>query len=82
MRVDNRKVENLVNWLDKQNHLRRITFQNSARNSPYERKVGAAQLGVTGKTDSTRYSVCSSDHDIAEFPTFKSLGIKERWDRV
>ena len=80
--VNNRRVENLVNWLDKQNHLRRITIQNSARNSPYERKVGAAQLGVTGKTDSTRCSLCSSDHDIAECPTFKSLGLKERRDGV
>lgn len=83
--VDDRKVEDLMKWLEHQTHLRRITFNNhgSSRPPTTPQPPGGSRRTVGSTTTVNTCAGCSSsEHCLAECPEFLQLDNNARWERV
>ena len=88
--VDNRTVKELVTWLDKQTHIRRITHTNSYKmtSPPFmntRNVMSTGSVGVkSGKVDDTNMVclMCELPHRLTECLQFAQLPLRDKWDNV
>ena len=91
-RIDYRRVGDLVTWLDKQTHIRRITHKNSSKDSvnlrSYSedkrgfRKLHSGNIGLINQKVGEVCKVCNSNHLLNDCSEFTEMSLKDRWDRV
>ena len=87
--VDERRVQDLMKWLEHQTHLRRITYSNqgtsanqgtSTNRAPFQRNLFQR---TSGSTSVEMCQNCSTtDHGLHECPEYLRLSNDERWERV
>ena len=87
--VDNRKVEDIAIWLEKQTDLRNIAQLSIRRNisnipNEYNKKFGSHSIAANAMGKSNyRCGVCRTDtHEIVECVTFLALPHNEKWESV
>ena len=86
--VDLRNVEDLAVWLDKQTHIRRISFNNQVKSSAYpsysnmNRMEVRKSMGSGSVVADAKCCSCNSTHSLEECPEFLKLSLNERWGRV
>lgn len=94
--IDQRTVRDLVSWLDKQTHIRRITHANCqptvSNTSPdkgQQKFKSRFQINSSNIDQEERKLMvenkcilCSDEHLIKDCPKFSLLSLKDRWERA
>ena len=81
--IDERKVEDLCDWLENQAHLRRLIIGHSSIVEPTERTFNRTKGYMSNPAhagSSSDCPLCWDSHKITKCPTFIQLNIQEKWD--
>ena len=82
--VDERRVQNLMKWLESQAHLRKIThnYGGSPRYIPPPLRNNTTRVSASTSAVNVCQICSSSDHNLADCPDYLNMSNNDRWERI